>query len=269
MPSRWSDLDRPPLSAVRLNHALTAGPVWREIRVVEATGSTNADVAEAARSGAAEGLVVIAEEQRTGRGRLDRQWSSPPRAGVTLSALLRPDVASVRWPLIPLLAGLSVVAAFDAVAHVEAGLKWPNDVLIGGRKVAGILVERVADAVVVGIGINVSTRPEELPVDTATSLAIEGAATDREIVVREVLRRLADRYRDWLDTAGDPGSILTDYRRRCETIGSPVEVQLPGGAVARGVATRIEDGGGLVVQVDGCEERTFLAGDVTHVRRVS
>jgi BirA family transcriptional regulator, biotin operon repressor / biotin---[acetyl-CoA-carboxylase] ligase len=270
MASPWSDLDRPPLSAARLSHALDAGPVWRDIRLVASTESTNADVADAARSGVPEGLVVVAEQQTAGRGRLDRSWLSPARAGVLMSVLLRPTVSAAAWPLIPLLSGLAVVEAMSAVAQVEADLKWPNDLILDEKKLGGILAERVDDAVVVGIGLNVSTRADELSVATATSLAIAGGATDREIIVKEVLRALARRYLAWLDTGGGSSSVIPSYRERCETIGRHIELQLPGGEVVRGVATGIDDSGRLVVRDDATgAEHEWLVGDVTHVRKVS
>jgi len=266
--SPWSDLDRPPLSAARLNRALDGGPVWREIRVVASTESTNEAVAAVARDGGGEGFVVIAEQQTAGRGRLDREWSSPARAGILMSALLRPQVDVAAWPLIPLLTGLAVVEAVVAVGGVEASLKWPNDVLVDGLKLAGILVERVDDAVVVGVGLNVSTRPEELPVATATSLAILGGATDREIIAKEVLRALARRYAVWHDTGGAAASVIPAYRERCETIGHHVELQLPAEEVVRGVATAVDDSGRLVVRDEATgAERAWLVGDVTHVRK--
>jgi BirA family biotin operon repressor/biotin-[acetyl-CoA-carboxylase] ligase len=270
MSSRWSDLERPPLSAVRLNRTLAAGPVWREVQVLDSTESTNADVAAAARSGAAEGLVVIAERQQAGRGRLERVWSSPARAGVLMSALLRPTVGASAWPLLPLLTGVAVVEAMDAIGEVEARLKWPNDVLVDGRKLGGILVERVEEAVVIGIGLNVSTRVGELPVETAISLGLAGGCTDREIIVREVLRGFARRYRAWLEADGAPGSIIPAYRARCETIGHHVELLVPGGEVVRGMATETDDTGRLVLRDEATgADRAWLVGDVTHVRKVS
>jgi BirA family transcriptional regulator, biotin operon repressor / biotin---[acetyl-CoA-carboxylase] ligase len=268
MTSRWSDLERPPLSASRLNRALGGGPVWREIRVLASTGSTNAEVAAAARDGAVEGLVIVAEQQTAGRGRLDRSWASPARAGVLMSALLRPEVPVAAWPLIPLLAGLAVVEAMVSVGQVEATLKWPNDVLVDDKKLGGILVERVDEAVVVGIGLNVSTRVDELPVDTATSLALIGGKTDREIILKEILRALSRRYLAWLDTGGDMSSVIPAYRERCETIGRHVELGLPGGDVVRGVAIGIDDSGRLVVRDEASgTEHAWLVGDVTHVRK--
>ncbi len=267
MPSAWTDLTRPPLSEARLQRRLGDGRVWREIRVVASTGSTNADVAAEARAGVAEGLVVIAEAQTGGRGRLARSWESPPRAGVYVSVLLRPTSAASSWPLLTLLTGLAVAEAAVGVGQVEARLKWPNDVLVGGRKLAGILAERVDDAVVVGVGLNVSTRPDELP-EAATSLAIAGGTTDREIVAAEMLRSLRRRYETWRDTGGAATSVLPAYRQMCETIGSDVTVELPGGQLVMGVASGVDDDGRLVVQeAAGAPPRSFTVGDVTHVRR--
>jgi BirA family biotin operon repressor/biotin-[acetyl-CoA-carboxylase] ligase len=272
VPGRWTDLDRPPLSAARLNTVLcrrdgAARGLWREIRVVDETGSTNADVRTAAEAGEGEGFVVIAERQHGGRGRLDRQWESPARAGVLMSLLLRPTVPAAQLPLLPLLTGLAVVESVRAVAELPAMVKWPNDVLVDGRKLAGILVERTADgAVVVGIGINVSTRAEELPVPTGTSIQMAGGAPDRESLVKEVLRAFERRYLAFDRDAGAPDSVLAAYREVCETIGREVEVQLPVGASARGVAVTVDDGGMLVVRGADGVERTWSAGDVVHVR---
>jgi BirA family biotin operon repressor/biotin-[acetyl-CoA-carboxylase] ligase len=267
MSSPWTDLSRPPLSGLRLQRRLGDGKVWRDVRVVASTGSTNADVAAEARAGAAEGLVLLAEEQTGGRGRLARSWESPPRAGVYASVLLRPTTGTATWPLLTLLTGLAVVEAVVGVGRVHARLKWPNDVLVAGQKLAGILAERVDDAVVVGIGINVSTRVDELPA-TGTSLAIAGGSTDRAIVAAEILRALHRRYIAWRDTDGSGRTVLSSYREMCETIGSDVTVELPGGHVVMGVASGVDDAGRLVLREStGAPPRSFTAGDVTHVRR--
>jgi BirA family biotin operon repressor/biotin-[acetyl-CoA-carboxylase] ligase len=266
--SQWSDLSRPPLSQARLRRALARDETWRQIDVVETTVSTNADVAAAARAGAAKGLVVVAEHQSSGRGRLDRQWESPPRAGLTLSALLRPSVEVAHWGLIPLLAGLAVVEAVSAVAYVDATLKWPNDVLVDGGKLGGLLVELAGEAAVVGIGLNVSMREAELPVATATSLLVAGGATDREPLLKELLRALSRRYQVWSAAGGAPASVLPAYRERCETISARIELALPGGDIVRGTAIDVDDTGRLVVADDATgDERAWLVGDVTHVRK--
>jgi len=255
------------LSAARVESALCRGGLWREIRVVDETASTNADIRAAADSGEGEGLVVVAERQSAGRGRLDRQWESPARAGVLMSLLLRPTVASARLPLLPLLTGVAMAEAVRAVAELPAMVKWPNDVLVDGRKLGGVLVERTGDgAVVVGIGINVSTRPEELPVPTGTSIQMAGGSADRESLVKEALRAFERRYAAFTDAGGAPASVLPAYREVCDTIGREVEVQLPDGASARGMAVAVDDSGMLVVRGADGVERTWSAGDVVHVR---
>ena len=178
--SPYSDLDRPPLSARALTRALVVpGSLWSKLDVRTETGSTNADAAEAARQGAAEGLVVVAESQVAGRGRRDRHWVSPPRAGLTLSVLLRPIAANAErgWAPVPigsigwlsLLAGVALREAVTRVTGVDAALKWPNDLLVHDRKCAGILAEVAGSAVVVGIGLNVSTQAGELPETTGVA----------------------------------------------------------------------------------------------------
>src|SRR5215472_7765872 len=168
----------PPLDVTEITHAVVgSGSLWREVRVVAETGSTNADLLAVAREGAREGVVLAAEAQTAGRGRMGRRWASPPRAGLTFSVLLRPygvPAALLGW--VPLLTGAAVAAAVKAVAAVDTSLKWPNDVLAGDTKLGGILAERSGSAVVVGIGVNVYQRRPELPGDGATSLLLEGAA---------------------------------------------------------------------------------------------
>lgn len=246
----YGDLDRPPLRASVLQRALEPDG-WR-VEVVESAASTNALVAEQARAGAANGLVIVAEEQTAGRGRLDRTWVSPPRAGLTFSVLLRPDLPPERLGWVPLLGGLAVASALRR-AEVDAVVKWPNDVLVGGKKVCGLLAEAIGGAVILGIGLNISTRAEELPVPEATSLVLEGAAvTDRDTVLRSILRELARVLGD-RDYAG--------YRAACSTLGRQVEVHLPGGSSVVGTANAVDDDGRLVV--DGTP---YAAGDVVHLR---
>jgi BirA family biotin operon repressor/biotin-[acetyl-CoA-carboxylase] ligase len=266
VPSRWSDLDRPPLSALRLRRALVDGGLWRAVEVVERTASTNADLAAAARRGEPPGLVLLAEEQTSGRGRLDRRWEAPPRACILASALIRPAPPQSSWPLVGLLAGVAVAEAIRSVAEVPAVLKWPNDVLLSGRKVAGLLAERVEDTIVVGIGINVSVRADELAVPTATSLLLEGGAADRESLAKETFRALGRRLAAWGDATGAPSAILPAYREICDTIGRDVVVELPGGRQMHAVAETVDDSGRLVVRRPGGETEALSAGDVVHVR---
>ncbi len=271
MTSPWRDLDRPPLRADAIRTALvTSGSLWSELRVLEETGSTNVDVAEAARAGAAEGLVVTAEVQTAGRGRAGRIWRAPLRSGLAVSVLLRPRVPRETWGWLPLLAGLAVVDAVRPTSGLDLGLKWPNDVLVDGeRKLAGLLAEVVDDAVVVGLGLNVSLRADELPVPTATSLGLEGSdVVDRDPVLRGVLRALESRYRSFQAAGGDAAAAgLHDaYRAACTTLGRQVQVELPGERVLRGEAIDVDPAGRLVVRsADGLT--TLAAGDVVHLHR--
>src|SRR5262249_56785789 len=161
----------------------------------------------------------------------------PPRSSVLLSVLLRPTTSLVTWTLLPLLTGVAVVEAVRAVARADAVLKWPNDLLVDGRKLGGILVERVDDAVAIGLGLNVSTRADELPDGAnATSLALAGGGTDREPLVMEILRALRRRVDAWQDAGGAPDAVLPAYREICATIGTHVRIELPGGNVVEGIA---------------------------------
>ncbi|MGH3355229.1 MAG: biotin--[acetyl-CoA-carboxylase] ligase [Nocardioidaceae bacterium] len=273
MDSPYSDLDRPPLDVAALNRALTAPDSWwRDVVVVTETESTNTDLAERARRGAEAGTVLVAEHQTGGRGRLDREWTSPPRSGLTMSLLVDPlDVPADRWPWITLLAGLAVAEGVRRTTDVAATLKWPNDLIVEDRKLAGILTERVetptGSKVVVGIGVNATLREDERPTDEATSLLLEGArTTDRTVVLREVLRVFEQLFRAWVAGAGDPAlGIAESYERRCSTLGRRVRVLLPTGVTVAGRAVRLDGDGRLVVRTDHGEE-TVSAGDVVHVR---
>jgi BirA family transcriptional regulator, biotin operon repressor / biotin---[acetyl-CoA-carboxylase] ligase len=279
--SPYTDLDRPPLPARALQRALVVpGGLWSRVDVLAETGSTNADVAAAARAGVPEGLVIVAERQLSGRGRRDRQWVSPPRAGLTLSVLLRPGpiVPQRAWGWLSLLAGVALREAVEQRAEIDATLKWPNDLLIKDAllikeaKCAGILAEVIGDAVVLGIGLNVTTRQEELPETTgmpATSLRIAGAgATDRDPLLRALLRGLSRWYDGWREAEGDAEmcGLLAAYREGCATIGREVRVLLPEGQDFSGTATTVDNDGRLVVRTADGTERRVSAGDVLHVR---
>jgi len=270
--SRYSDLDRPPLSEAALNRALVRpGSLWSGITVVESTGSTNADLAEAARGGAAEGAVLVAEEQLAGRGRLGRTWTAPARAGLTFSILLRPEVRVAAHGWLPLLFGVAAASAVRRLAEVDVRLKWPNDLLVGERKLAGVLAERSETAVVIGMGLNVSLRQEELPVETATSLAVEEAAClDRDPLLRAVLREIDTHYREWTATGGDADAcgLRAAYLGASATVGREVRVELPGEGLLTGRAAGIDAAGHLQVTAGG-RTRTLSAGDVVHVRPVA
>lgn len=219
------------------------------------------------------GTIVVADHQTSGRGRLDRQWETPAGTALTFSAVVEPALPDEQWPLLPLATALAVAEGVRRAADVEPRLKWPNDLLLadeasptaGEGKFAGILLERIPDPgdasrplAVIGIGINVGMSRDQLPVPTATSLAIAGARTDRTRVFGEVARALAavlDRLSD------DPRAVLEEYRAACTTTGRHVEVHLPDGTVLTGVADDVDDLGRLVVNGNAVG-----AGDVVHVR---
>ena len=282
-----------PLSVARLRAALPGdaaaaggpGTIWTDIRVMAETGSTNEDVLKQAAGGAPEGLVIAAQAQTAGKGRQGRTWQSRPGAALTFSVLLRPQSvppATRGWA--PLLAGVATVRALRQQTSVDAGLKWPNDVLVGGCKLAGILAEQSGEAIVVGIGINVLGREHELPVATATSLEHSGAATiDRTGLLAAILRQLEHWYLRWRETGeGDPAAsgLREEYLSLCTTIGQPVRILLPGGRVLTGTAVDVDDAGQLLVESATGSDVAGLpparpagggrvavsAGDVIHVR---
>ncbi|WP_326598725.1 biotin--[acetyl-CoA-carboxylase] ligase [Streptomyces sp. NBC_01803] len=278
---RWSDLDRPPLGVRALRDALIrpAG-LWTALDVVEVTGSTNADLADAARAGrVGAGAVLIAEEQTSGRGRLGRTWSAPARSGLFFSVLLRPErhVPAARLTWLPLLAGVAAATALSRAAGVDAVLKWPNDLLVRvageERKFGGILAERVADAdggaVVLGIGLNVSLRAEELPVPGAGSLLLADAvSTDRDPLLRAVLRSLAEWYTRWTEAGGDAeaAGLHAAYEKCSATLGRRVRAELPGGGETRGEAVAVDDEGRLVIAADDGTRQPVAAADIIHLR---
>lgn len=256
---------RTPLDQAELQSRIPAG--WH-LRVVAETGSTNADLIAAAADGAPARTVLVAELQTQGRGRLDRSWLSPAGAGLTVSVLLRPTPPTQTWGWLPLLAGVAVAAPLARLSGLAVGLKWPNDVLVEERKLGGLLAETSGDAVVVGVGLNVSLREDERPVPTATSLRMAGSdVVDREPVLRAVLRDLAVRYRSWVAAQGDPAAcgLLREYRETCVTLGQTVTAHLPGGRTLTGEAFDVDEAGCLLVR-DDTGVHPLGAGDVVHVR---
>ncbi|ASU85541.1 biotin--[acetyl-CoA-carboxylase] ligase [Nocardiopsis gilva YIM 90087] len=285
--SPFTDLDRPPLREIALQRVLVRpGGLWTGIEVVPELGSTNTELVRRARDGAPEGTVLVTEHQTAGRGRLDRTFETPARAALTFSVLVRPDVPVSRLGWLPLLMGVAAVHGVRRIGELPASLKWPNDVLSRGvdgegteRKLAGILSEAAfpaegpasgeRPAVVIGMGLNVLQRRDELPVDSATSLAADGApVTDRDPLLRAVLRGFAELYTAWVDHGGDAeaSGLAEEYRSRCGTIGGLVRVHLPGERTTEGKATGIDAEGRLLVRTGAGGEEALSAGDVVHVR---
>ncbi|HEX3932586.1 MAG TPA: biotin--[acetyl-CoA-carboxylase] ligase [Nocardioides sp.] len=232
-----------------------AGPPW-EVRLLAEAGSTN----QVAAADPVRDRIVVAEHQQAGRGRLDRVWVTPRGAALTFSAVVDPAVDTAWWTLVPLVAGYAVASAVG-----DATLKWPNDVLIGEQKVAGILVERVGTKpplLVIGIGINVDQTTEELPVPTATSLALEGRAVDRTELFGRVVRRLAACLGE---LARSPRTFVDQYRAHSATLGRDVRVELPGDRAVTGRVCDFDEHGRLLLQTaEGL--LALSAGDVVHVR---
>ena len=293
---------RPPLDLAALRRAADRAAVrpdglWRTIEVVESTGSTNADLLARALAGEPEGTVLATEHQQAGRGRLGRTWITPPRAALTFSLLVRPGVPPARRGWLPLLTGIAVAGAITSVTGVATTLKWPNDVLAdrgqadadqadahqgqadasqaGPGKLVGILAEAAADAIVVGIGVNVSTEQAELPdrgpgALPAASLLTAGAkpeVLDRTPLLLAILDAFEHRYRDWREAAGDPetSGLRAAYLGRSGTIGRQVRAELPGGQGLSGLAVGVDADGRLLVRSSSGAGTAGTAGSVVPV----
>jgi BirA family biotin operon repressor/biotin-[acetyl-CoA-carboxylase] ligase len=236
-----------------------------ELDVVDESPSTNA--ALLVRPTAPAPAVLVAEFQSAGRGRLDRIWVSPPRAGLTLSVLLRPTVPVSAWGWLPLLAGVALANAVGPPAR----LKWPNDLLLDEEKAAGILAQVNGDVVVVGIGVNVSNTRAELPSAAATSIELAlGRPVDRTDLLVALLTGLLARYEAWSAAGGDAerSGLRQAYLDDCATVGQQVLVSSVAAAEAGqliGTATDVDSLGRLVL-AGAFGTRAISAGDVAHVR---
>jgi BirA family biotin operon repressor/biotin-[acetyl-CoA-carboxylase] ligase len=261
---------------------LTAPSPWQMVDIHASIDSTNL---EALRD-PLPWRVVVADYQSAGRGRLARQWAAPPGTSIAVSAVVPVPAgrtADLSW--LPLLSGMAMRVALTEVAQVTGRLKWPNDVMVqeglvpGGKqrpvddgapwlKISGVLCEMAptGDLVVIGAGANVSQKRSELPVETATSLALCGAGdVRREDLIVRYLQALADLHRTWFAGGTGLDALRTAYRSWSLTIGLEVDVHEPGGGVARGAATGVDDSGRLVVAA-GASSKAHAAGDVFHVR---
>ena len=240
--------------------------VWR-IEHFDEIDSTNTWVAQKANEGAAEGLVAFADFQRAGRGRLERTWESSPSSSLLCSILLRPDVSPDQLQLVVASVALAARAAIVRLSGVRPDLKWPNDLIVGGAKLAGLLAEIVAVderlAVVVGIGVNLTyDGPQNV---LATSVRTESGVTLSAPALLDILLDELEPRRERLDSREGRSQLRDEYVRALATLGQRVRVEHRGGAVV-GTATSVDDMGQLVLTVDG-EEVVFSVGDVVHVRR--
>ena len=232
---------------------------WR-VSVVDLTASTQSDLAELAMAGNAKnGDVIVAEYQSSGRGRLDRTFEAPKGAALLFSLYLTPKRSASDWGFIAHLAALSMRDVFTQHLNGEAKLKWPNDILIDDKKVAGLIAQIAGTGIVVGIGLNVGMSSEELPVSTATSLAIAGSSQlDRNEILGQFLTLFASRYEEW-DSGRD---FTSDYSKASATLGKEVQIQVEGRENRSGLAQSISKTGALIL-ADGFEVNV---GDVVHLR---
>ena len=242
--------------------------IGRTICHYERVASTMDTAMELGAGGCPEGTAVVAEAQTAGRGRLGRTWSSPKYKGIYCSFILRPDILPAQAPVLALLTAVAVCEAVENVTGIRPGIKWPNDLLLGGGKLGGILTELRAELdravyCVVGIGINVNNGSDEL-VEGAVSLReARGETIDRAALLRAVFTRVEANYFVFLKKGSGP--VLDEWRRRSVTLGSRVRVESKGQR-AEGVAIDIDVDGGLMVRGDSGIARKFTAGDVTHIR---
>lgn len=253
--------------AYDLTRLLDAAPgePWLAVRYVAETGSTNADLLGAPTGPTGE--VLVTDHQRAGRGRLGRIWTAPPGSSLLVSVRLRPTLPPGRRGWLPMVAGLALLEAVRPYAGaVPVGLKWPNDLLVGDRKAAGILVQSAGDVVIIGVGCNVSLAAAELPVPTATSLLASGIEVDRVDLLTAYLTRLGRLATELEVHAGDAeaAGVAAAYRAACATVGHQVRVELATGSIT-GQAVDIDANGALVVATVGGEQ-TVHAGDALHLR---
>jgi BirA family biotin operon repressor/biotin-[acetyl-CoA-carboxylase] ligase len=246
--------------------------------VVPSAGSTNRELVEQASAAPTEWphlSVLLTDDQTAGRGRLDRSWQAPAGTSLAISVLLRPEqlpgslpVGAFGW--LPLIAGVAMKRAIAAAGVADAELKWPNDVLIDGRKVCGILAELLPDAsgIVVGAGVNLTIGADELPVETATSLRLAGVADpDADVLLATYLDELRVLGYELANAGGDAegSGIRSLIERECATVGRDVRIELPDGTVLTTHATGLDDVGRLMVITDA-GPAAVAAGDVTHLR---
>lgn len=271
------------------NHDFLAATGIAKVVVVDSTGSTNADLLRSANVEPKEWpdlSVLTAEYQTAARGRLDRRWEAPPLSSVSVSVVLRPVNADGRplpthtYSWLSLLGALALRETLLETAGIPAELKWPNDVLVRGRKIAGILAQlgQMGDGsvppVILGTGLNVTLTATELPVPTATSVALEGPQTvDRTVLLKSYLAHFAVLYRGFCNADGDPTAGIAggpSLHKRVEsamvTLGKQVRAQLPGDHEIIGHASRLDEYGSLLVVDKEAKEHVVTAGDVVHLR---
>jgi BirA family transcriptional regulator, biotin operon repressor / biotin---[acetyl-CoA-carboxylase] ligase len=246
------------------------GTRFTTVRTYAQLDSTNTALVEEARRGAPEGLVLVADHQTGGRGRLGRTWSAAPGAALLVSVLLRPPLPIHEVSLVLMAAGLAACDGVEAAAGFRPGLKWPNDLVVDDRKLAGLLTEATGGAapgMVLGLGINVaaSAYPADLAGDATSCEEVASRPVDRAELLVAFLTALESRYSAVL-TGGSRAATLDAYRADSATLGRRVRVELMSGPALEGSATRLADDGQLVVVDEGGAEHLVSVGDVKHLR---
>jgi BirA family biotin operon repressor/biotin-[acetyl-CoA-carboxylase] ligase len=246
-----------------------AGTRFAAVRIHDELPSTNTALVEEARNGAPEGIVLVADHQTAGRGRLGRTWSAEPGTALLVSVLLRPPLPIDEIPLVLMAAGLAACDGVEAAAGFRPQLKWPNDLVVGDRKLAGLLSEATGGsepAVILGLGLNVSAGayPAELAGEAVSCDEVASAPVDRAAVLVGFLTGLESRYTSVL--TGRRDATLAAYRADSATLGRRVRVELTAGPALEGEATRLADDGQLVVTDDAGSEHLVNVGDVKHLR---
>jgi BirA family transcriptional regulator, biotin operon repressor / biotin---[acetyl-CoA-carboxylase] ligase len=243
--------------------------IGRDIRVFEETTSTNDVVEKLARDGVKEGVVVFAESQKKGRGRLGRKWMSPPRKGLWFSVLLRPKLPPQAATRVTLAAATALARAIHEETSLIPAIKWPNDILIAGRKAAGILTELSAELddikhLVLGVGLDVNLERDDFPPEmqrTATSLGLEaGQRFDRAALAAAVLRALDADYARVC--TGEFSAVADEWERQCTTLGKNVRIQV-GDRIVAGRAESLDEDGVLLVRSQHGRLERIIGGDVT------
>jgi BirA family biotin operon repressor/biotin-[acetyl-CoA-carboxylase] ligase len=245
------------------------GTRFTTVRTYAELDSTNTALVEEARRGAPEGLVLVADHQTAGRGRLGRTWSAQPGTALLVSVLLRPPLPIDEVPVVLMAAGLAACDGVEAAAGFRPGLKWPNDLVVGDRKLAGLLTEATGGAdpgVVLGLGINVvaAAYPPELAGEATSCEEMASRPVDRGDLLVAFLTALESRYSTVL--SADREMTLAGYRSDSATIGRRVRVELTSGPALEGMASRLADDGQLVVVDDAGAEHLVSVGDVKHLR---
>lgn len=256
------------LSPIAMKKVLNTDVFGKRYVYMDTIESTNLEARRLANQGAEEGTVVVTEEQAAGRGRLSRGWYSPFGKGLWFSLILRPDFLPSEASKCTLMAAVALTKAFHKMGLVDAGIKWPNDILVNGRKLVGILTEMSGSMeeisyIVMGIGINVKTKQEELPEEIkhiATSLLMEGIDIERTEAFKIVLEELEHQYYEVLDRGFE--ETLQEWRQLSVTLGQEIEVRTPGDTY-EGIALDIDEDGNLLVKTMNGDIERIIAGDIS------